>query len=64
VNRQGVEEEWEFNKWCHGITGRPMGYPHQAWSAGMDLYAYRCVMDDQVAIFGNEPFADERCERI
>jgi glycogen debranching enzyme len=43
VNRQGCEEEWEFNEWCHGRTGQPMGYPHQAWSAGMYIFAYRCV---------------------
>jgi glycogen debranching enzyme len=43
VNRLGVEGEWEFNEWCHGRTGQPMGYPHQAWSAGMFVFAYRCV---------------------
>lgn len=51
VNRQGVKEEWEFNEWCHGGTGRPMGYPHQAWSAGMYVFAYRCVSDGRVPIF-------------
>ncbi|MEW6404311.1 MAG: amylo-alpha-1,6-glucosidase [Chloroflexota bacterium] len=53
VNRQGVDEEWDFNEWCHGVTGRPMGYPHQAWSAGMYVYAYRCVMDGWIPIFGD-----------
>ena len=48
VNRLGVEEEWEFNEWCQGRTGRPMGYPHQAWSAGMYVFAYRCVRDGRV----------------
>ncbi|MGB8644982.1 MAG: amylo-alpha-1,6-glucosidase [Anaerolineae bacterium] len=43
VNRLGVEQEWEFNEWCQGQTGRPMGYPHQAWSAGMYVFAYRAV---------------------
>jgi glycogen debranching enzyme len=51
VNRLGVREEWEFNEWCHGRTGRPMGYPHQAWSAGMYVYAYRCVAEGHVAMF-------------
>ena len=50
VNRQGVEEEWEFNEWCHGRTGRPMGYPHQAWSAGMYVFAYHCVEQGRVPI--------------
>lgn len=50
VNRQGIEEEWEFNEWCHGHTGRPMGYPHQAWSAGMYVFAYQCVHQERVPI--------------
>jgi glycogen debranching enzyme len=43
ANRQGRFGEWEFNEWLHGITGRPMGAPKQAWSAGMYLYAYDAV---------------------
>ena len=50
VNRLGVEQEWEFNEWCHGRTGKPMGYPHQAWSAGMYLFAYHCVQNGTVPI--------------
>jgi len=50
VNRLGVEEEWEFNEWCHGRTGQPMGYPHQAWSAGMYVFAYHCVHQERVPI--------------
>ena len=30
---QGVSQEWEFNEWHHGVTGRPMGKAFQAWSA-------------------------------
>jgi glycogen debranching enzyme len=52
VNRQGVDEEWEFNEWCQGQTGRPMGYPHQAWSAGMYVFAHRCAQEGQVPYFG------------
>jgi len=51
VNRLGVEAEWEFNEWCQGRTGRPMGYPHQAWSAGTYVLAYRCVRDGRVPGF-------------
>ncbi|MGD2178096.1 MAG: amylo-alpha-1,6-glucosidase [Anaerolineae bacterium] len=54
VNRLGVNEEWEFNEWCHGRTGRPMGYPHQAWSAGMYVYAHRCVTETRVPVFGGD----------
>jgi len=50
VNHLGVDEEWEFNEWCHGRTGQPMGYPHQAWSAGMYVFAYRCVQEGRVSI--------------
>jgi glycogen debranching enzyme len=54
VNRLGINEEWEFNEWCHGITGRPMGFPQQAWSAGMYVYAYRCVKEGRVLPVGIE----------
>ena len=50
VNRLGIEEQWEFNEWCHGRTGQPMGYPHQAWSAGMYAFAYQCVSNQEVPI--------------
>ncbi len=29
----GISQEWEFNEWHHGVTGRPMGKAFQAWSA-------------------------------
>jgi glycogen debranching enzyme len=48
LNRQGVQGEWEFNEWCHGRTGKPMGYPHQAWSAGMYVFAYHCVATKRI----------------
>lgn len=54
LNRLGIEQEWEFNEWFHGKTGRPMGYPHQAWSAGMYVYAYRCVMDGKLPYWREE----------
>ncbi len=50
VNRLGIEEEWEFNEWCHGRSGQPMGYPHQAWSAGMYVFAHHCGTNGQVPI--------------
>lgn len=33
LNKLGVLNEWEFNEWVHGRTGRPMGKAYQAWSA-------------------------------
>lgn len=50
VNQLGNEGEWEFNEWCHGRTGQPMGYPHQAWSAGMYLFASHCVSTKAVPL--------------
>ena len=32
-----------FNEWHSGITGEPLGVEHQAWSAGMYLFASECV---------------------
>jgi glycogen debranching enzyme len=35
----GVNEEWEFCEWLHGVTGRPMGKLHQCWSAASFIRA-------------------------
>lgn len=32
-----------FNEWHHGGTLAPMGVEHQAWSAGLYLFALECV---------------------
>lgn len=37
--QQGVSEEWEFNEWHHGVTGRPMGKAYQTWSAASFIRA-------------------------
>jgi glycogen debranching enzyme len=50
VNQLGIDEEWEFNEWCHGRSGQPMGHPHQAWSAGMYLFAAYCVSSTTVPL--------------
>ncbi|MBI3129805.1 MAG: HAD-IIB family hydrolase [Acidobacteria bacterium] len=39
LNRLGKNQEWEFNEWVHGTTGRPMGKAFQAWSAAAYLHA-------------------------
>jgi len=31
--------DWEFNEWLHGKTGKPMGMPGQSWNAAMLLLA-------------------------
>ncbi len=50
ANRLGRTREWEFNEWLHGRSGRPMGYPLQAWSAGMYVFAYHCVQTGKVPL--------------
>jgi glycogen debranching enzyme len=37
--RMGAAQEWEFNEWHHGVTGRPMGKAFQAWSAASFIKA-------------------------
>ena len=39
LNQLGRDQEWEFNEWAHGRTGRPMGKAFQAWSAASFLRA-------------------------
>ena len=39
LNHLGRDQEWEFNEWAHGVTGRPMGKAFQAWSAASFIRA-------------------------
>ena len=39
LNQLGRRDEWEFNEWAHGRTGRPMGKAYQAWSAAAFIRA-------------------------
>jgi sucrose-6F-phosphate phosphohydrolase len=39
LNRLGKNQEWEFNEWVHGRTGKPMGKCFQAWSAASYIHA-------------------------
>jgi hypothetical protein len=48
ANRQGLHQEWEFNEFLHGQTGRPLGAIGNAWSAGMYLLAYESVKEGKV----------------
>lgn len=52
--QQGVRGAWEFNEWHHGVTGRPMGHPLQAWSAGLYVYAYHALERGEAPFFGGE----------
>ena len=53
VNQLGKTREWEFNEWHHGLSGRPMGYPLQAWSAGMFIFAMHAVSTGRTPFFTN-----------
>lgn len=44
--REARQGEWEFNEWLHGVTGRPLGRPRQAWSASAVLFARAAVLGD------------------
>ncbi len=50
ANRAGRTQEWEFNEWLHGISGRPMGHPLQAWSAGLYVYAHSTLSTGQARL--------------
>lgn len=39
LNKEGINEEWEFTEWAHGTTGKPMGKAYQAWSAAQFISA-------------------------
>lgn len=39
--------DWEFNEYLHGQTGRPMGVPHQSWNAATYIMAYQSVMENK-----------------
>lgn len=51
ADKLGRQRPWEFNEWLHGITGEPRGSADQAWSAGMYIYAYRCVQEGCEPVF-------------
>ena len=40
----------EFNEWHHGETAEPMGVKHQAWSAGLYLFAFESVQRGRVEL--------------
>jgi glycogen debranching enzyme len=53
MNRQGRHGEWEFNEWLHGLSGRPMGFGGQSWSAAMYLYACNAVENGMLNVLNS-----------
>ncbi len=51
MDRLGKEKEWEFNEWFHGLSGRPMGFGGQSWSAAMYLYALNAFQNKCPLVF-------------
>ncbi|MCF6157989.1 MAG: glycoside hydrolase [wastewater metagenome] len=37
---------WEFNEWFHGKTGKPMGMTGQSWNAAMFILAFHTLQDN------------------
>lgn len=37
---------WEFNEWFHGKTGKPMGMAGQSWNASMFILAFHCLKNN------------------
>ncbi len=60
MNKLGVRDDWEFNEWFHGTSGRPMGFAGQSWSAAMYLYAQDAVMHGEVSVFNEDAGWDEK----
>jgi sucrose-6F-phosphate phosphohydrolase len=56
--RLGIYDEWEFNEWLHGQTGRPMGKAHQAWSAASYIAAYQALNHEAISA-DFEPLTEE-----
>jgi glycogen debranching enzyme len=56
LNRQSRQRgsEWDFNEWCHGLSGRPMGYAGQSWSTAMYIFAQDAVENRCVSILNPE----------
>jgi len=38
--------DWEFNEWLHGKTGKPMGMAGQSWNAALFILAYHSLNDN------------------
>jgi glycogen debranching enzyme len=37
--------DWGFNEWFHGKTGKPMGMAGQSWNAAMFILGYHCMQN-------------------
>lgn len=51
ANQQGTNADQGFNEWMHGVSGHPMGFDLQGWSAAMYLYAEAGVHNGKLPLF-------------
>jgi hypothetical protein len=51
ANQQGANPDQGFNEWLHGVSGHPMGFDLQGWSAAMYLYAEAGVHNGKLPLF-------------
>lgn len=57
--RAGRTREWGFNEWFHGLSGEPMGYDAQSWSAAMYLFAREAVERGRLPLLEDESWTRE-----
>ncbi len=50
ANKLGRKQEWEFNEWLHGKTGKPGGSSLQSWSAAGYILAYKAVVENKLIL--------------
>lgn len=67
VCKDGMDREWEFTEWAHGLTGKPMGKAYQAWSAASYVSAYLRFQGDlsfEVASAGPDELQQRRASGL
>lgn len=64
ANLQGSSQNEGFNEWMHGVTGHPMGFDLQGWSASMYLYAEHAVQTGHLPLFDDLLAAKPEAARL
>ncbi|MEZ4668261.1 MAG: glycoside hydrolase 100 family protein [Anaerolineae bacterium] len=64
ANQQGRNDDEGFNEWMHGVSGHPMGFELQGWSAAMYLYAEAAVQTGKLPLFDDLLAAKPQAARV
>ncbi|MCA0452574.1 MAG: glycogen debranching protein [Chloroflexi bacterium] len=64
ANQQGSRDDEGFNEWMHGVSGHPMGFELQGWSAAMYIYAENAVQNGQLPLFDDLLAAKPEAARL